>query len=158
MITLTEKEFNQLNNIVDGYSNRLYELESGTEEYNDLKLQLDNEFCELRIFGEKQIIHAELNLGNVMIKDDILTCIYDNEIHRFNMVNRKASNNEYAYIIQADDCDPFHTKYIGRCFKVSKQPSKEALEWCVEHVCINEEGLDVGWNLYDSQYVVLEEI
>lgn len=158
MITLTNNEFDEISNILDGYVIELNDLEVSSEEYRKLKYELDNQFCGLHIFGEKQIIHAELNLGNVIINDDILTCIYDNAIHKFKMLKRKAKNGEYAYIVSATDCEPFNKKYIGRCFKVHKQPTKEDLEWIVEHVSVNLEDLDVGWCLYDDQYVVLEEI
>ena len=158
MLTLTNKEFEKISNILDGYVMELNELDISSEEYKNLKEKLDNQFCGLRIFGEKQILHAELDLGNVMINADILTCIFGNAIHKFKMVKRKAMNGEYAYIVSATDCEPFNTKCIGRCFKVHKQPTKEDLGWIVDHVSVNLEDLDAGWCLYDDQYVVLEEI
>jgi hypothetical protein len=158
MLTLTEKEFNEIKNILDSYVVKLDKLNKLSEDYKNLKYQLDNTFCGLGILAEHDMLHAELNIGNVIIKDDILTCIYDNELHKFNMLKRKANNGEYAYITKATDCNPFNTKYIGRCFMVHKQPTERNLENVANYVEVDLEGLYTGWCLYDDQYVVLEEL
>lgn len=158
MIKLTDEEYEEINDILNGYVIELGEINKNTEEYSNLKRKLDNKFCGLNILQEQQILWAELDIGNVMIEDDLLTYIYNNSLHRYKMLKRKAKNGEFVYIINATDCTPFNKKYIGRCFQVHKQPTKEELEWVCDHVVVNIEGLDVGWCLYDDQYVVLEEI
>ena len=158
MLTLSEMEFNELSGIMDGYSNRLYDYDTNSDEYSNYKYELDNRFCGLNLWQEKSILHAELNLGNVIIDDNILTCIFDNKLHRFNMLNRKANNGEYAYITNSSNRCPFNPKYIGRCFMVHKQATDYELGLVKDFVIVNEEGSEYGWNLYDSQYVVLEEI
>lgn len=158
MLKITDEEFAVITDILDGYCIRLDEFDKSSDDYEWLKYELDNKFCGLEILREKDMLHAELNIGNVMIENNILTCIYDNNIHKFNMVKRKAKNGEYAYIVEATDCTPFNKKYIGRCFTVHSQPTKEELEWMSDHVGVHLEGLYTGWCLYDCQYVVLEEI
>jgi hypothetical protein len=158
MIRISEEEFNELNEVLNGYCDRLNELEITSSEYSELKWELDNRFCGLKLWQEEEMIHSELDIGNTIIEDDTLTCIYNNKLHKFKMSKRKANNGEYAYIVNATESTPFSTKYIGRCFKVGSQPTKEMLEWVHDYVSINIEGLDYGWCLYDDQYVVLEEI
>lgn len=158
MITLTNEQYNQLEDILYGYTNELDELDPSSDEYSNLKYELDCKFCGFGLWQEKQMLHAELVLGNVMIENNVLTCIYNNKLHKFNMAKRKAKNGEYAYITNSSDTLPFNNKYIGRCFKVHAQPTKEELEWVKDFVGVNIEGLDTGWCLYDDQYVVLEEI
>lgn len=158
MLRITEEDYNELMDIIDGYVQKLNELPFGSEEYKDLKWELDDKFCGINMIQEHQIIHGELEIGNVIVEDDVLTCIHDNAIHRYKMLHRKANNGELVYITDASDTCPFNKRYIGRCFKVDKQPSKDELQWVHDFVGINIEGLDVGWCLYDDQYVVLEEI
>lgn len=158
MLRITEDDYNELMDILDGYVQKLSELSFGSKEYMDLKWELDNKFCGINMLQEHQIIHAELEIGNVFINNDILTCIYDNAIHKYKMLHRKANNGELVYITNATDTCPFSKRYIGRCFKVDSQPTEEELEWVKDFVSIHIEGLDVGWCLYDDQYVVLEEI
>lgn len=158
MLRITEEDYNELMDIMDGYVQKLEELPFGSEEYKNLKWELDDKFCGINMTTEHHIIHAELEIGNVIIKDNVLTCIYDNSIHRYKMLHRKANNGELVYITNATDTCPFNKRYVGRCFRVDKQPDAEMLEWVHDYVGINIEGLDVGWCLYDDQYVVLEEI
>ena len=84
MLRITEKDYNELMDIMDGYVEKLNELSFDSEEYRNLKWELDNKFCGINITTEHQIIHAELEIGNVIIKDDVLTCIYNNSIHSTN--------------------------------------------------------------------------
>lgn len=158
MLRITENDYNELVEIMDGYVEKLNGLSSESKEYKDLKWELDNKFCGINMLMEHQIIHAEFDIGNVAIKDDVLTCIYDNSIHQYKMLHRKANNEELVYITSADDHCPFNKRYIGRCFKVSQQPDREMLKWVADYVGINIKGLDTGWCLYDDQYVVLEEV
>lgn len=158
MLKITEEDYHELMNILNGYVEKLEELPFGSEEYKDFKRKLDNRFCSINMTTEHQIIHSELNIGNVIIEDEILTCIYNEAIHKYKMLHRKAMNGELVYIIAATDSCPFNKRYIGRCFRVDKQPDQEMLEWVHDYVGINIEGLDVGWCLDDDQYVVLEEI
>ena len=158
MLRITEKDYNEILDILDGYVQKLDELPIGSEEYKDLKYELDNKFYGINMLQEHDIVHGELEIGNVIIKDDIITCIHDNAIHKYKMLHRKAKNGELAYIVNATDNCPFNTRYIGRCFRVDKQPTADELKWVKDFVSINLEGLDVGWCLYDDQYVVLEEI
>lgn len=150
MITLTEKELNKLIRIRDGY---VIELDKSPDEYCPLKSWLDNDFCSLDVFEESKIINSELYIGNTFIEGDILTCIYDNTLHKFRMINRKANNGEYAYILNATDEDTFNRKYIGRCFKVDRHPKLN-----IDYVIVESRDSMNGWCLYDDQYVVLEEI
>lgn len=158
MLRITEEDYNVLMDILDGYVQKLDELPIDSEAYKDLKYELDNKFCGINMLQEHDIVHGELEIGNVIIEDDVLTCIHDNAIHKYKMLHRKANNGELAYITNATDGCPFNKRYIGRCFRVDAQPTKEELEWVKDFVGINLEGLDTGWCLYDSQYVVLEEI
>lgn len=158
MLRITEEDYNVLMGILDGYVQKLDELPIGSEEYKDLKYELDNKFCGINMLQEHDIVHGELEIGNVIIEGDILTCIHDNAIHKYKMLHRKANNGELVYITNATDFCPFNKRYIGRCFCVDAQPTKEELEWVKDFVGINLEGLDTGWCLYDDQYVVLEDI
>lgn len=158
MVKINIDELNEIEAILDGYTDELNKLDTSSEGYRRLKEQLDDRFCGLNLFAESPIIHAELDIGNVIIEDDILTCIYDSKLHKFKMVKRKASNGEYAYITNATDQCPFNTKYLGRCFKVDKQPTDEMLEFVVDCVIVNVNDSEYGWLLYDVQYVVLEEM
>lgn len=158
MLRITEEDYNDLLDIIDGYVQKLEELPMCSEEYRVLKYELDNKLCGINMLQEHDIIHGELDIGNVIIEDDVLTCIHDNAIHKYKMTHRKANNGELAYITNATDLYPFNTRYIGRCFKVDKQPTKNEFSRVKNFVEINLEGLDVGWCLYDDQYVVLEEI
>ena len=158
MIFLNEEELNNLRYLLNGYTDDLDNLDKNTNEYDLLKYELDCKFCSLDIWQESSFTHAELHLGNVIIDNNMLICIYDNKLRRYKMVKRKAYNNEYVYITNSNDHYPFNTKYIGRCFKIDRQPTEDILEYVNNHVCINEDGLDTGWCLYDDQYVVLEEI
>lgn len=151
MITLNEKEVNALECIRVGYVNELDKLVKKSKEYHNLKIGLDYRFCGLDLFEESKIVKSELYIGNTLIEGDILTCIYDNALHKFRMVKRKANNGEYAYILNATDEDAFNRKYIGRCFKVCGQPIPDV-------DCVMVKSTDSGWCLYDDQYVVLEEI
>ena len=99
MLRITEKDYNELMDIMDGYVQKLEELPFGSEEYKNLKWELDDKFCGINMTTEHHIIHAELEIGNVIIKDNVLTCIYDNSIHRYKMLHRKANNGELVYII-----------------------------------------------------------
>ncbi len=150
MLVLTDKECDELEKIIDGYAVGLNSLNKNSVEYDNLKELLDNKLCGLGFLDERKICHSEINLGNVIIDNDILTCIYDNTVHNFRMVSRKANDGEYAYILSALDIDSFHKKYIGRCFKVIGQPN-------MGYVCI-EDSTSERWLLSDDQYVVLEEI
>jgi hypothetical protein len=155
-ITLTKEEFDELSSILDGYCNPETGIEA-SEEYKDKKWELDNKFCGLTIWGEEQIINAELRIGNTYICDNILTCIYNNEIHKYKMISRPAQNRDLAYIISATEYTPFNLKYIGRCFIVDRHVEND--EWVVNHVVVDLGlGYKCGWCLYDDQYVVLEEI
>lgn len=158
MLRITEEDYNELMDILDGYVQKLDELPLVSDEYKDLKRELDNKFCGINMLQEHQIVHGELEIGNVIIHNDVLTCIYDNAIHKYKMLHRKANNGELVYIINASDTCPFNKRYIGRCFRVDSQPTEEELEWIQDFVSIHIDGLDVGWCLYDDQYVVLEEI
>lgn len=158
MLRITEEDYNELMDIMDGYVQKLDELPFGSEEYKDLKWELDNKFCGINMIQEHQIVHGELEIGNVIVEDDMLICIHDNAIHRYKMLHRKADNGELVYIIDATDTCPFNKRYIGRCFRVDSQPTEDVLKWVHDFVGINIEGLEVGWCLYDDQYVVLEEI
>lgn len=158
MLRITEEDYNELTDILDGYVNKMDELSINSKEYEKLKYELDNKFCGLNLLQEHQIVHRELNIGNVIIDKNILICIYNNSLHRYRMMHRKANNGELVYIVNATDYCPFNKRYIGRCFYVDAQPTKEELEWVKDFVGINIEGLDTGWCLYDDQYVVLEEI
>lgn len=158
MLRITEEDYSELMDILNGYVYELEEIPFGSNEYKDLKRELDNKFCSINMTTEHQIIHDELDIGNVIIKDNILTCIYDNCIHKYKMSHRKANNGELVYIVNATDTCPFNKRYIGRCFKVYRQPDVEMLKWVHDFVGINIKGLDTGWCLYDDQYVVLEEI
>lgn len=158
MLVLTDKECDELEKIIDGYVVGLNSLNKHSVEYDNLKELLDNKLCGLDFLEERKICRSEINLGNVIIKDDMLTCIFDNVLHKFRMVNRKAANGEYAYILKATECVPFDNKYIGRCFRVGRQPTEIELEWVNNHVCIIENDSDYSWCLYDDQYVVLEEL
>lgn len=152
MLVLTDKEFSEIEKIIDGYVIGLNSLDKQTVEYDNLKHLLDDKICGLNIFQENQLRKAEFNLGNVIIEEDILTCIYENTLHKFRMVKRKANSGEYAYMLNATDEDPFNKRYIGRCFKVGSHLTEEKQEFIEEGVVIDE------CILYDSQYVVLEEM
>jgi hypothetical protein len=158
MLFLKEEEINDIKILLDGYTKELDEIDKNSDNYDLFKYELDCKFCGLDIWEDALKSNAELYLGNVIIENNILTCIFNNKLHRYKMVQRKAYNNEYVYITNSNDCLPFNTKYIGRCFKVDSQPTQYSLGDTKNHVRINEEGLDTGWCLYDSQYVVLEEI
>lgn len=157
MLQITEEDYKELINIFESYE-KLNELALESEKYIERKTALDNRFYGMNLHQEHDIIHAELEIGNVIIENDILTCIHDNALHRYKMVHRKASNGELVYITNATDFVPFNKRYIGRCFRVDTQPTKDELEWIKDFVGINLDGLDTGWCLYDDQYVVLEEI
>lgn len=150
MLVLTDKECDELEKIIDGYAVGLNSLNKHLVEYDNLKKLLDNKLCGLEVLDERKICISEINLGNVIIDNDILTCIYDSALHKFRMVNRKATSGEYAYILKAREVYPFHNKYIGRCFRTIGEPN-------AEYVYVND-SYDERWLLYDEQYVVLEEI
>lgn len=158
MLRITEDDYKTLVHIIDGYTDKLNNLSIGSEEYNYLKHELDNQLCSLNLLTEYQIIHAELDIGNVIINNDVLTCIYDNKLHKYKMVHRKANIGDIVYINNATDTCPFNKRYIGRCFKVSNLPDSQLAHWVKDCVCVNIKDLDSGWLLYDDQYVVLEEI
>jgi hypothetical protein len=157
MLEINIDELNEIEEILEGYTNKLNKLTPSSEDYRKLKEHLDNKFCGLNLFSESQVTLAELDLGNVIIEDDILTCIYDNRIHKFKMVKRKACNGEQVYIVNATEQDAFNTKYRNRCFKIHGQPTKYSSN-SKPHVLVKWEGEEYGWCLYDHQYVVLEEI
>ena len=67
MLRITEDDYNELMDILKGYVYKLNELSFGSKEYMDLKWELDNKFCGINMLQEHQIIHAELEIGNVFI-------------------------------------------------------------------------------------------
>lgn len=86
------------------------------------------------------------------IEEDILTCIHENTLHKLRIVKRKANSGEYVYILDATEEDSFDKEYIGKCLKVDRHLSEEKQKFVEECVVVNE------CVLFDSQYVVLEEI
>lgn len=148
MLKITENDYNELMDIFDGYVYKLDEFKNNSEEYNKLKTQLDNKFCGVNMIFEHEIVYNEFNIGNTIIDDDILTCIYNNSIHKYKMIHRKAKKEELAYITKADKTCPFNERYIGRCFYVSE--SSNRCEGIKDHVIIYEEGFNTGWCLYDD--------
>lgn len=157
MIKLTNAEYDEIENIANGYFS-LNNMNQISETYTLLKDKLDNSFYRIGLWNENEIIKSELELGNVIINNDILTCIYDNKIHNYKIIKRKGEVGEYAYIINASNNIPFNKKYIGRCFKIGKTPSNEELEYVQDHVVVNLEDGKAGWCLYDDQYIIIKEI
>lgn len=156
-LQITENEYKKLESILDGYVYELSKLDVNSNEYRNLKHQLDNKACGLYLLQEHEIICNEFDIGNTMVENNILTCIYDNKIHKYKMLKRKATKGELVYITSADNTCPFNERYIGRCFYVSSDQSK--CESIKDHVVIYANDLDIGgWCLYNDQYVVLEEI
>jgi hypothetical protein len=155
-IRITEKDYKELQNVLDGYVSELSKLDVNSNEYRNLKHQLDNKACGLYLLQEHEIICNEFDIGNVMIENNILTCIYDNKIHKYKMLKRKATKGELVYITNAEDTCPFGKRYIGRAFYISSDEDKCKL--AKNHVVIYTNGFNTGWCLYDDQYVVLEEI
>lgn len=92
MLRITEEDYNELTDILDGYVNKMDELSTNSKEYKKLKYELDNKFCGLNLLQEHQIVHRELDIGNVIIDENILICIYNNSLHRYRMLHRKANN------------------------------------------------------------------
>jgi hypothetical protein len=116
---------------------------------------LQNNFCTFSItLGQEfEILEHELNFGNVIIKDDILTCIDKNsQLHSYQIVKRKANAGDIVQIINPQKSTPFNLRHKDRFFRVNKQADKDLQEWVQPCVIVG------NWCLYDDQYVVLEEI
>lgn len=61
------------------------------------------------------------------------------------------------YIVETTETTPFHSEYLGKCYRVTKQVTVEESQWIKNCVVIgyDEKEETPGWCLYDSQYVTL---
>ena len=153
---LTEKEYNELIEILYKYVD--YERELFCNDCSDKKYKLDNKTCGLNIFRATENNYSEIKIGNTYIENDILTCIYDNKIHKYQIVKRKANKNDLALIISPCLADGNEEgKYINHVFKIWDRTNNNG--WTVECAVVRINDVEhQGWCLYDDQYVVLEEI
>lgn len=153
---LTEKEYNKLMSVLDEYVD--YEGDLFCDKCREKKYELDEKTCGLDIFRAIENNYSEVKIGNTYIKDNILTCIFDNQIHKYQMVNRKANKNDVALIIAPCLADGDERgKYINHVFKVWDRTNNDG--WTVECATVRINDIEhQGWCLYDEQYVVLEEI
>ena len=112
----------------------------------------------LNIFRATESNYSEVKIGNTYIENDILTCIYDNKIHKYQIVKRKANKNDLALIISPCLADGDEEgKYINHVFKIWNRTNHD--EQTVECAVVRINDVEYqGWCLYDDQYVVLEEI
>ena len=112
----------------------------------------------LNIFRATESNYSEVKIGNTYIENDILTCIYDNKIHKYQIVKRKANKNDLALIISPCLADGNEKgKYINHVFKIWDRTNNNG--WTVECAVVRINDVEYqGWCLYDDQYVVLEEI
>ncbi len=150
---ISENTYSQIEKIIDDAHNVSYDEKDFKSKY----FQLANKLCGLDILQQHQISFNELELGNVIIENDILTCIYEGKICKYKMEKRHAENGELVYILNATKSTPFHSGYIGKCYRVTKQITEEEKEWIHDSVVIGYDDREEtpGWCLYDDQYVVL---
>lgn len=150
---ISENTYKEIEKIID----EICELNPEEKNFKDKYFRLSNAICGLSILQQHQISFNEIELGNVIIDNDILTCILDNKIQKFRMEKRHANRGELVYIVNAIETEPFHPEYIGKCYKVTKQITEEESEWIQNCVVIGYDDKEEtpGWCLYDDQYVVL---
>lgn len=87
---------------------------------------------EIKYFNEK-ILENECDLGNIIIENDILTCIYNNKLHKYKIIKKEAKINDLILIT-----DENH-KYYNKFFIIEN---------------INDDKLKIN----NEQYMVLEKI
>lgn len=149
---LTEQEYNTLIEVLNGYID--YDGEVFCDKCFEAKYDLDKKVCELDLWRANEYNYSEIKLGNTYIENDVLTCIFDNAIHKFKMVNRKADKGDLAFITGHSLAGD---KYIGHCFRVYERTTNDG--WSKECAVVRiNDAEHQGWCLYDGQYIVLEEI
>lgn len=147
---ITEDDYNVLEKIYSDLS------ELSSENIRDYILwDIQNKFCNVLIdLGrEFEKLQYEINMGNTIIDNNILTCISeDGKQKRYNLVSRKANIGDVVYIILATNQTPFNNRHIHRFYKVTELADAEILDMVIDHVVVD------NWCLYHDQYLVLEEL
>ena len=153
---LTKPEYEKLINLINQYID--YNKELFCDKCTEKKYHIDNEICGLHIWDADQNNYSEIKIGNTYIHDNTLTCIFDNQIHKYKIINRPANKGDLALIIAPCLADgDTKGKYINHVFKVDDRTNNEGWTKECSIVRINDNNQQ-GWCLYDDQYVVLESI
>lgn len=148
-IRFTEQNQNDLDKIFSEID-EIY----GTEDIEDKLYIIQNKLATLSIeLGQEfEILEHEINLGNVKIEDDILTCIHNNKILNYKLSKKKANLEDIVMIINTSESTPFKNKHKNRFFKVTEEAEKDLLKWVVPCVIVG------NWCLYGDQYLVLDTL
>lgn len=153
---ITENTYLEIENLID----EVCDINPEEKDFKNKYFRLANKLCGIKILQQHQISFNEIELGNVIIENNILTCILDKKIQKFKMEKRHAEIGELAYIVKANGTQPFHKEYIGKCYKVTNQITQEEAEWVQDCVVVgyDDKKETPGWCLYDDQYIVLVPI
>lgn len=144
MTLITDKHVNRMFSILQRLINEVEGDDAIIQEAVDLYGDL---------YNMNKLSKYEINLGNVIISGDNLTCINDeSKLVHYELLKTKAKKNDIIYIVNSDETLPFGIEAMGRFFRVTDSEDKECLEWVVNHVVIGDS------LVYDSQYLVLKEI
>lgn len=153
---LTKSEYDKLTNLISNYlddDRKLF-----CNKCSNKKYQIDNEICGLDIWKANKNNYSEVKIGNTYIQDNVLMCIYDNQIHKYRIVHRKANKGDLVLIITPCLANgDTKGKYINHVFKVDDRTNNHG--WTEECATVRiNDNEQQGWCLFDDQYVVLETI
>lgn len=114
------------------------------------------ELLKFSIWQEMDLKQSEVNIGNIIIdKEHRLICIIDKKFRVFNMMNRKAEENELIFITLPS---PILGNWaVGKCY------ISGGIDAIDDGVFINaidtySETGEYSVGVQENQYVVLEEI
>ena len=143
---LTASEYEKLMNCIGQYID--YDNELFCDDCRDKKYKLDDEVCGLDLWRADENNYSELKIGNTYIKDNVLTCIFNNAVHKYKIVNRKADKGDLALIIKPCLADGnTKGKFINHVFKVNGRTNNDG--WTEECATVRINNIEYqGWCFY----------